>query len=72
MVKKDLWNSVPPVEDKDFIQYVQSPELAKLLAVLYPGVFPHLAAYTKARADLVAILLTGIPNGVVPGFPGNF
>jgi hypothetical protein len=29
-----------------------------------------LAAYTKLRADLQAILLTGIPNGVVPGF-GN-
>ena len=45
-----------------------SPELAKLLPVLYPGVFPNLAKYTKARADLIAILLTGIPNGVVPGF----
>jgi len=36
--------------------------------VLYPGVFPNLAAYTKSRADLSAILLTGIPSGVVPGF----
>ena len=44
------------------------PELAGLLPVLYPGVFPHLAAYTKPRADLLAILLTGIPAGVVPGF----
>ena len=42
--------------------------LAKLLPVLYPGAFPNLAAYTKDRADLEAILLTGIPNGVVPGF----
>jgi hypothetical protein len=40
--------------------------------VLYPGVFPKLAAYAKDRADLVAILLTGIPAGVVPGFAGNF
>jgi hypothetical protein len=31
-------------------------------------VFPHLASYHKARADLNAILLTGIPSGVVPGF----
>ena len=30
--------------------------------------FPNLAAYTKPRADLNAILLTGIPEGVVPGF----
>jgi hypothetical protein len=41
---------------------------AGLLPVLYPGVFPNLAGYTKPRADLVAILLTGIPSGVVPGF----
>ncbi len=72
MARKDHWNSVPPKEDAGFIQYVQQPELARLLPVLYPGVFPKLAAYTKPRADLVAILLTGIPNGIVPGFPGNF
>ena len=30
--------------------------------------FPNLAAYTGSRADLLAILLTGIPSGVVPGF----
>ncbi len=39
-----------------------------MLNVLYPGVFPALAAYTKDRADLVAILGTGIPAGIVPGF----
>jgi len=47
---------------------VNQPELAKLLPILYPGVFPNLATYTKDRADLHAILLTGIPAGVVPGF----
>jgi hypothetical protein len=36
--------------------------------VLYPGVFPKLAGLKAARADLVAILLTGIPAGIVPGF----
>jgi hypothetical protein len=66
--KKDLWNSVHPRFDSQFLAYYQSPELQKLLPVLYPGVFPNLAAYTKARADLVAILLTGIPSGIVPGF----
>ena len=30
--------------------------------------FPNLAAYDKPRADLNAILLTGIPEGVVDGF----
>ena len=34
----------------------------------YPGVFPDLAAYSKPRADLVAILLTGVPSGIIPGF----
>ena len=39
--------------------------------MLYPGVFPNLAALVKSkkpRADLEAILLTGIPTGVIPGF----
>ena len=30
--------------------------------------FPNLAGLNKARADLVAILLTGIPSGIVAGF----
>lgn len=68
MASKDRWNSVDPAADGQFVKYVQNPELAKLLPVLYPGVFPKLAAYTKARADLVAILMTGVPSGVVPGF----
>ncbi len=72
MSKKDQWNSSKPSEDSHFLQYVQHPELASLLPVLYPGVFPNLAAFKGTRDDLVAILLTGIPNGVVPGFPGNF
>jgi hypothetical protein len=66
--KKDLWNATPPSADAAFAQYVKQPELARLLPVLYPGVFPNLAKLTADRADLVAILLTGIPPGVVPGF----
>jgi hypothetical protein len=68
MGKKDYWNSVGPTEDGDFLRYVQQPELAKLLPVLYPDVFPHLAGLTADRADLVAILLTGLPSGIIPGF----
>jgi hypothetical protein len=68
MAKKDEWNRSDPSNDKDYARYVQKPELAGLLPVLYPGVFPNLAALTKPRSDLDAILLTGIPNGVVPGF----
>jgi hypothetical protein len=69
---KDRWNASQPVNDSQFVQYYAHPELAKLLPILYPGVFPQLAAYTKERFDLEAILLTGIPAGIVPGFPGNF
>jgi hypothetical protein len=68
MSKKDRWNSLTPAQDSEFLQYVQHPELAGLLPVLYPGVFPNLKGLSAARADLVAILLTGIPSGIVPGF----
>jgi hypothetical protein len=68
MGQKDDWNASYPNEDSQFISSYQHPELAGLLPVLYPGVFPHLAGLTAARADLVAILLTGLPSGVVPGF----
>ncbi len=68
MADKDRWNLLPPAADSAFAQYVTQPELAGLLPVLYPGVFPHLAAYSKPRADLAAILLTGIPAGVIGGF----
>jgi len=68
---KDFWNTQHPVHDKQFAHYVAHPELAGLLPVLYPGVFPNLAALDKAktaRVDLEAILLTGIPSGIVPAF----
>jgi Domain of unknown function (DUF4331) len=69
--RKDLWNSLPPDDDKQFAGYVTQPGLAALLPALYPGVFPNLAALVssaKPRADLEAILLTGIPSGLIPGF----
>ena len=66
--KKDFWNTLLPRFDSQFLQYYQTPELQKLLPVLYPGVFPNLAAVAESRADLIAILLTGIPAGIIPGF----
>ena len=68
MAHKDSWNAAAAQGDSLFAKYVNHPELARLLPVLYPTVFPNLASYHKARADLHAILLTGIPSGVVPGF----
>lgn len=68
---KDYWNSVGPGEDKQFAIHYSRPELGDLLPVLYPSAFPNLNALNGAntpRADLEAILLTGIPAGIIPGF----
>jgi hypothetical protein len=69
--EKNYWNRQSPYQDSQFAKYVANPELAGLIPVLYPGVFPNLAALDAskaARADLVAILLTGLPSGIIPGF----
>ena len=69
--RKDLWNSLPPSDDKRFVSHFAQPEVSALLPALYPGVFPNLAALVasgKPRADLEAILLTGIPAGIISGF----
>jgi Domain of unknown function (DUF4331) len=72
MAVKDSWNAQEPHDDSNFAEYVLQPELANLIAnVLYPAAFPNLAAYVaakKPRLDLAAILLTGIPAGIVDGF----
>ena len=68
MGDKDRWNRKAPKGDAQFNKYLEQPELARLLPVLYPGVFPNLAGLTAPRADLVAILHTGLPSGIVPGF----
>jgi hypothetical protein len=75
---KDAWNSAPPSADGPrFGSYFANPLLGQLLPKLYaPSVFPNLAAYNQANAtkntlanparpDLVAILLTGIPESVL-------
>ena len=74
---KDKWNASSPFDDSRFVSGVSFPVLADLLPALYPGVFPNLQALNaklasmppaKQRADLVAIFLTGLPAGIVPGF----
>jgi hypothetical protein len=75
MERKDDWNQDPPTNDSEYADGVLHPELAKLLPVLYPGAFPNLAALNASnapRADLAAILLTGIPLGVVSPTFQNF
>lgn len=68
MGQKDRWNAGEPSADSRFRRYIDRPELATLLPVLYPDVFPNLEAYDKPRADLNAILHTGIPRGVIDNF----
>jgi hypothetical protein len=68
---KDFWNTEPPHSDSQFAKYVTNPELAGRLPVLYPGLFPNLAALVQSqtpRTDLQAILMTGLPSGTVAGF----
>jgi len=68
MADKDVWNSVHPSDEKGFLKFFQRPELSNLLPVLYPKQFPNLEAFTATREDIVAILGTGLPAGIVPGF----
>jgi Domain of unknown function (DUF4331) len=71
MARKDYWNVQPPHRDSQFAQFVAKPEVGGLLPALFPGVFPNLDKLNKSgkpRADLLAILLTGIPAGLIPGF----
>lgn len=74
MSKKDAWNTTAPSGDKAYASYVTHPELANLLPALYHApnshstAFPNLDALNKSgkpRIDLEAILLTGIPLGIV-------
>lgn len=69
--KKDYWNATHPKDDAQFASYYTDPELQNLLPVLYPGAFGNLAAFLglspkPPRVDLAAILLTGIPLGLIP------
>lgn len=68
MADKDEWNGSTPDGDSEYVPNVARPELAGLLPVLYPGVFPNLEGYDEDRIDLLAVLLFGIPSGVVSGF----
>src|SRR5437879_9505393 len=72
--EKDRWNSTPPEGDVRFRDDYAHPQLQALLPILYPGVFPNLAALSASgasRDDLIAILLTGIPPGIIPGLQNS-
>ena len=72
--KKDFWNTQPPMYDSDFASYVTTPS--------WPGCCPpstrgcsriwrRWTSPGRPRADLEAILLTGIPAGLIKGFQNH-
>jgi hypothetical protein len=66
--KKDLFNATQPSDDlKNFGTYVLSPQLAKVINILFPG----LNVPESNRTDIVQALLTGIPGltQIRPGAP---
>jgi hypothetical protein len=55
--KKDTWNGSVPSADAQFLSYVTTPEVPKLLQALY-----GLTAPATPRNDLVQVFLTGVPG----------
>ncbi len=56
--QKDKFNNSDPVNDAQFLPYVQDPEPARLIPVLYPSI----SVPPAPRNDVVSIFLTGIPG----------
>jgi Domain of unknown function (DUF4331) len=66
--QKDHFNATQPSDDlKNFGKYVLSPELAKVINALFPG----LNVPENNRTDIVQALLTGVPGltQIAPGAP---
>ena len=64
--KKDYWNTHQPYQDSQFAKYYLAPEITAVANVLYDALD---TPATSNRADLVAVLLTGInipKSDVVP------
>lgn len=59
LAEKDYWNATYPSGDKYFAHYYTNPSLTAYENLLYPALDN---ANESGRADLVAILLTGVPN----------
>jgi uncharacterized protein DUF4331 len=65
--KKDYWNSQRPHNDSQFAKYYLAPEVTAVANALYDALD---TPATSNRADLVAILLTGLnipDSATVPG-----
>jgi hypothetical protein len=57
--QKDEWNRSAPTGDSRYVGLYTQPVLAALINQLYPGV---VNAPERDRDDLVAVLLTGVPD----------
>jgi uncharacterized protein DUF4331 len=57
--QKDRWNATEPEDDAQFVGRYTEPEVTRLENALYP-ILDN--APETGRGDLVAVLLTGIPN----------
>ena len=68
MARKDQWNAVGPDRRPAFAKYVARPELAALLPVLYPGVFPNLAALNSGPGRPPGDPADRHPLRLIPGF----
>lgn len=55
--KKDYWNTHQPYADSQFAKYYLAPEITAVANVLYDALD---TPTTSGRADLVAVLLTGV------------
>ena len=76
---KDIYNATSPNQDDTAIapssiaNYIVNPGPTQSSNAFIPALATLTGCTAVAgRADLQAALLTGIPAGVVPGFPGNF
>ncbi len=68
MTRKDGWNGSQPSGDAEYLDGVEQPELSRRIPDLYPGQFENLRKLNgTARSDMVALLLTGVKSGIVPG-----
>ena len=68
--QKDRWNASHPAGDKAFAEYVRAPGAGQAPARCSTRACSRTSPALKAdRADLVAILLTGLPPGDRPGVP---
>jgi Domain of unknown function (DUF4331) len=57
---KDRWNRTDPEDDAQFERLYSAPEVSRLENLLYGSALAPISV--TGRTDLVAILLTGVPN----------